>query len=199
MSDISESQGGWDKEGSEVAKSLSPSFSFLLLALGYGFRKQRRRKRRRRRRSWMEANGQVNPKRPLSLHIYLPRGAHPPPRPKSTAFSAVDFAITDGWAPRPRSLPRARSNKCGTVTGGCGATVALSHPSAAAHAASSARGCRLKGRAHTVPHKLGHAARYRRKTRAHAWLRTLRCFQITTEYSSMGSLYPRRNRISRPY
>src|SRR6185437_10974837 len=100
-------KGGWEKEGSEVAKSLSPSFSFLLLALGYGFRKQRRR--RRRRRSWMEANGQVNPKRPLSLHIYLPRGAHPPPRPKSTAFSAVDFAITDGWAPRPRSLPRAHA------------------------------------------------------------------------------------------
>ena len=88
------------------------------------------------------------------------------------------------------SPTHARSNKCGTVTGGRGATVALSHPSATAHAASSARGCRLKRRAHTVPHKSGHAARYRRKTRAHAWLRTLRRFQITTEYSSMGSLLP---------
>ena len=42
--------------------------------------------------------------------------------------------------------------------------MALSHPSAAAHAASSARGGRLKGRAHTVPRKSGHVARYRRKT-----------------------------------
>ena len=180
-----------------MAKSLSLSFSFLLLALGYEFRKQRRRRRRRRSRT--EANGQVNPKRPLLLHIYLPRGAHPQPRPKSTAFNAVDFAITDGWAPRPRSLPCARNNKRGTVIGGRGTTVALSHPSTAAHAASSARGCRLKRRAHTAPHKSGHAARYRRKTRTRAWLGTLRRFQITTEYSSMGSLYPRRNRISRPY
>src|SRR6185312_4367346 len=53
---------------------------------------------------------------------------------------------------------RARSNKYGTVTGGRGATVALSHPSDAAHAASSARGYRLKRRAHTAPHQ--------RKTRA---------------------------------
>src|SRR6185437_3717176 len=88
------------------------------------------------------------------------------------------------------SPTRAHRNKCGTVTGGRGATVALSHPSAAAHATSSARGCRLKRRAHTVPHKSGHSARYRRKTRAHAWLRTLRRFQITTEYSSMVSLLP---------
>src|SRR6185295_16833228 len=64
------------------------------------------------------------------------------------------------------SPTRARSNKCGTVTGGRGATVALSHPSAAAHAASSARGGRLKGRAHAVPHKSGHVARCRRKTHA---------------------------------
>ena len=60
---------------------------------------------------------------------------------------------------------RARGNKCGTVTGRRDATVVLSHPSAAAHAASSARGCRLKRRAHTVPHKSGQDARYRRKTR----------------------------------
>src|SRR6185312_7801477 len=87
--------------------SLSLSFSFLLLALGYGLRKQQRR--RRRRRSRKEANGQVNPKRPLLLRIYLPRGAHPQLRPKSTAFNAVDFAITDGWAPRPWSFPRAHA------------------------------------------------------------------------------------------
>ena len=60
----------------------------------------------------------------------------------------------------------ARSNKCGTVTGGRGVTVVLSHPSAAAHAASSARGGRLKRRAHAVLRKSGHVARYRRKTRA---------------------------------
>ena len=64
------------------------------------------------------------------------------------------------------SPTRACSNKCGTVTGGRGATVALSHPSAAAHAAPSARGGCLKRRAHAVPPKSGHVARYRRKTRA---------------------------------
>src|SRR6185312_16270619 len=64
------------------------------------------------------------------------------------------------------SPTRARSNKCGTVTGGRGTTIAPSHPSAATHATSSARGGRLKRRAHTVPHKSGHVARYWRKTRA---------------------------------
>src|SRR6185312_14579878 len=64
------------------------------------------------------------------------------------------------------SPTRARSNKYGTVTGGRGTTVALSHPSAAAHAASSARGRRLKRRAHTAPRKSGHVAHFRRKTRA---------------------------------
>ena len=64
------------------------------------------------------------------------------------------------------SPTHARSNNCGTVIGGCGATVALSHPSAAAHAASSARGCHLKRRAHTAPHESGHVAHHQRKTRA---------------------------------
>ena len=50
----------------------------------------------------------------------------------------------------------ARSDKCGTVTGGCDATVVLSHPSAAAHAAPSARGRRLKRRTHAAPHESGH-------------------------------------------
>src|SRR6185295_7232149 len=65
------------------------------------------------------------------------------------------------------SPTRARSNKCGTVTGGRGATVSLSHPSAAAHATSSARGCRLKRRAHTAPHESGHVAHHQRRTHAH--------------------------------
>ena len=64
------------------------------------------------------------------------------------------------------SPTRARSNNCGTVTGGRSATVALSHPSAAAHAASSAPGCRLKRRTRTAPHESGHVAHYQRKTRA---------------------------------
>ena len=50
---------------------------------------------------------------------------------------------------------------------GRGATVALFHPSAAAHAASSTRGSRLKRRARTAPHELGHVAHDKRKTRAH--------------------------------
>ena len=64
------------------------------------------------------------------------------------------------------SPTRAHSNKSGTVNGGCGTTVALSHPSAAAQAASFARGCRLKRRARAAPPKSGHVAHYRRKTRA---------------------------------
>ena len=54
------------------------------------------------------------------------------------------------------SPTRACSNKCGTVTGGRDATVVLSHPSADAHAAPSARGRRLKRRAHAAPHESGH-------------------------------------------
>ena len=64
------------------------------------------------------------------------------------------------------SPTRARSNNCGTVTGGHDATVALSHPSAAAHAASSTRGCHLKRRARATPHKSGHVAHHQRKSRA---------------------------------
>ena len=64
------------------------------------------------------------------------------------------------------SPTRACSSNYGTVTGGSGATVALSHPSTAAHAASSARGCRLKRRAHTAPHESGHVAPHQLKTRA---------------------------------
>ena len=84
---------------------LSFSFFFLLFALGYGFRMQRRR----RRRSGMKANGQVSPNNPPSLRFYSPRRADFPPRPKSTALNAVEFAVADGWAPRPRSLPRAHA------------------------------------------------------------------------------------------
>ena len=62
------------------------------------------------------------------------------------------------------SPTRAHSNNCGTVTDGRGVTVALSHPSAAAHAASSARGCHLKRRARITPHESGHVAHNQRKT-----------------------------------
>jgi len=64
------------------------------------------------------------------------------------------------------SPTRARSNNCGMVIGGRGATIALSHPPDAAHAALSTRGCRLKRRAHTAPHESGHVAHHQRKTRA---------------------------------
>ena len=62
---------------------------------------------------------------------------------------------------------RALGNNYGAVTDGPGVTVALFHPSAAAHAASSTRGCRLKRRAHTAPHESGHVAHHWRETRAH--------------------------------
>ena len=62
---------------------------------------------------------------------------------------------------------RALGNIYGTVTDGSGATVALFHPSAAAHAASSTRGSRLKRCTRTAPHIPGHVAHDQQKTRAH--------------------------------
>ena len=80
---------------------------------------------------------------------------------------------------------RARGDKCGTVTGGCDAAVVLSHPSAAAHAAPSARGRRLKRRAHAAPHESDHV-RPPPAEDPRALLATLRHFQIKTEYSFRG-------------
>ena len=57
-------------------------------------------------------------------------------------------------------------NYC-TVIDGRGVTVALFHPSAAAHASPPTRGSRLKRRARTAPHVLGHVAHDQRKTRVH--------------------------------
>ena len=76
-------------------------------------------------------------------------------------------------------------------------TVALSHPSAAAHAALSARGCRLKRCAHTAPHELGHVAHHQRKTCA----RDSQLCVVSNQDGIFlqGSLYPQRNRIPRPY
>ena len=83
------------------------------------------------------------------------------------------------------------------VTGVHDVTVVLSHPSAAARAASSARGCRLKRRAHTAPHESGHVAHHQRETLA----RDSRLCVVSNQDGIFlqGSLYPRRNRISRPY
>jgi len=39
------------------------------------------------------------PKQPLSLRFYSPRRAGAQPQPESTALSAVDFAVADGWGP----------------------------------------------------------------------------------------------------
>ena len=65
------------------------------------------------------------------------------------------------------SPTRALGNNYGAVTDGRGATVALFHPSAAAHAASSTRGSHLKRHARTASRELGHVAHDQRKTRAH--------------------------------
>ena len=61
----------------------------------------------------------------------------------------------------------ALGNNYDAVTDGRGATVALFHPSAAAHAASSTRGSHLKRHARTAPHVPGHVAHDQRKTYAH--------------------------------
>ena len=62
---------------------------------------------------------------------------------------------------------RALGNNYGAVTDGCGMTIALFHPSAAAHAASSTRDSRLKRHARTAPHEPGHVTHDQRKTRTH--------------------------------
>ena len=83
------------------------------------------------------------------------------------------------------SPTRALGNNCGAVTDGRGATVALFHPSAAAHAASSTRGSRLKRRARTTPHESGHVSHDMRKTHAHDQA-TARRLRTVTEYSFRG-------------
>ena len=76
-------------------------------------------------------------------------------------------------------------NNYGAVTDGRGATVALFHPSAAAHAALSTRGSRLKRRARTTPHESGHVSHDMRKTRAHDQA-TPRRLRTVMEYSFRG-------------
>ena len=76
-------------------------------------------------------------------------------------------------------------NNYGAVIDGRGATVALFHPSAAANAVSSTRRSRLKRRARTAPHELGHVAHDQRKTRAHDQA-TPRYLRTVTEYSFRG-------------
>jgi len=65
------------------------------------------------------------------------------------------------------SPTHALGNNYGAVINGRGATVALFHPSAATHAASSTRRSRLKRCTRTAPHELGHVAHDQRKTRVH--------------------------------
>ena len=66
-----------------------------------------------------------------------------------------------------KSPTRALGNNYGAVTDGRGVTIELFHSSAAAHAASSTRGSRLKRHARTAPHELDHIAHDQRKNRAH--------------------------------
>ena len=96
------------------------------------------------------------------------------------------------------SPTRALGNNYGAVTNGRGATVALFHPSAAAHAASFTRGSRLKRRARTTLYEPGHVAHTQRKTRARV-TRDSAPFSNHDGIFLPGALYPRRNRIPRPY
>ena len=141
------------------------SRSLLLLpplALGSGLRMQGRRRRQGRRRQ----SGQVSPNNPPSLLLSIKMG-------RFVAVARIHriecgrFCYHRQLGPTIAESPmRALGNNYSAVTVGCGTTVALFHPSAAAHAASSARGCRLKRRAHTAPHESGHVAHDQRKTRA---------------------------------
>ena len=90
-----------------MAKVLSLSLFFLLLPpFRSWLRVQDAREAEKAERD--EGKWPGEPKQPTP-HFISPRRAQPQPRPKSTALSAVDFALADGWAPRPRSLPRAHA------------------------------------------------------------------------------------------
>src|SRR6185437_4070967 len=98
-------EGGCGNEGSGMAKvrSHSPfSSSFLSWLSAQDAREAEKAKRDDGK--WLG-----EPKQPLSLRFYSLRRAGPPPQPESTALNAVDFAVADGLAPRPQSLPRAHA------------------------------------------------------------------------------------------
>jgi len=83
--------------------ALALSFFFLsLLAAGSGCRGGEEVK-------GVEGKWPGEPKQSPSLAFIPPRRADTLPRPESTAFNALDFAVADGWVPRPRSFPRAHS------------------------------------------------------------------------------------------
>ena len=157
-------EGGCGNEGSGMAKvrSHSPSsssFRSWLCAQDAG----EAEKAKRDEGKWLG-----EPKQPLSLRFYSPRRVGPQPQPKSTGLNAVDSAVADGWGPMTAESPtQALGNNYGVVTDGRGATVALIHPSAAAHVSSPTRGRWLKRRARTAPHIPSHVAHDQRKTRAH--------------------------------
>ena len=140
-------EGGCGNEGSGMAKvrSHSPSSTSF--------------------RSWLRAQGTTEAEKAKQ------DGGKWPGEPKASLFSSYLFTVTGASAamaqtyriecgrfcyhrrmgPTTAESPmRARSSKCGMITGGRGATVVPSHPSAAAHAASSAQGCRLKRHARTA-------------------------------------------------
>ena len=98
-------------EGSGMAKVLSLSLSLSLFLLLPPFRSWLRVQDAREAEKAERDEGKWpgEPKQPIPLRFISPRRAQPQPRPKSTALNAVNFAITDGWAPRPRSLPRAHA------------------------------------------------------------------------------------------
>ena len=112
------------------------------------------------------------------------------------------FCVRAWETPRPRGPAISDSEiyriEC-TVTGGHGATVALSHLSAAARAASFARGCRLKRRACTAPHHTNRATSPTTSGRPARVTRDSASFSNQDGIFLQGSLYPRRNRIPRSY
>ena len=190
-------EGGCGKGGTKTAKSLCLSLSLLLPPPS---------------RSWLRVQEATKAEKAKQ------DGGKWPGEPKTSPFSSYLFTMTGAsvamaqiyriecsrfcchrrMGPTTAESPtRARSDKCGTVTGVRDATVVLSHPSAAAHAASSARGCRLKRRAHTTPHESGHVAHHRRKTHAHD--SRLRVVSNQDGIFLQGSIYPQRNHIPRPY
>ena len=116
----------------------------------------------------MKANGQVSPKQSPHFRFYFTMTHGYAAMARIRRIQCGRFCRRRRMGPTTAESPtRALGNNCGTVTGGRGATVALFHPSAAAHAASSTRGSRLKMRARAAPHEPSHITHDQRKTRAH--------------------------------
>ena len=129
-----------------VPKVRSRSFLLPPLALGCGLRMQGRRRRQGRQRQ----SGQVSPNNPSSPLLSIKTGGFAAAA-QIHRIKCGQFCCRRQLGPTTAEPPtRALVDNYGAVTDGRGTTVALFHPSAAAHAAPPTQDSRLKRHVHTT-------------------------------------------------